>query len=102
MLLIEELLFSPLFLLSVVILVGFLGWLFAVKKFVAGDKFWRISNFISIAICRIIFYCAAYPCKRGAWRSAIARGATGRAKNKVKRRKNQRDNSVTALEKRSK
>ena len=41
MLLIEELLFSPLFLLSVVILVGFFGWLFAVKKFVAGDKFWR-------------------------------------------------------------
>lgn len=50
MLLIEELLFSPLFLLSVVILVGFLGWLFAVKKFVAGDKFWRISNFIVLSV----------------------------------------------------
>jgi len=50
MLLIEELLISPLFLLSVVVFVGFFGWLFAVKIFVVGDKFWRMSNCIVLFV----------------------------------------------------
>lgn len=50
MLLIEELLISPLFLLSVVIFVAFMGWFFAVKKFMLGDKFWRISNFVVLSV----------------------------------------------------
>ena len=44
MTLIEELLVSPLFLLSVVVFVALIGWLFIVKIFVPGDNFWRISN----------------------------------------------------------
>ena len=51
MLLIEELLISPLSFLLVVIFIAFIGWwVFAVKKIVLGDKFWRISNFIIIVI----------------------------------------------------
>ena len=50
MTLIEELLVSPLFLLSVVIFVALIGWLFIVKIFVPGDNFWRISNFIVLTI----------------------------------------------------
>lgn len=56
MLLIEKLLISPLFLLSVVTLVAFFGWLFAVKIFVPGGNFWRILNFIVLSItCLGIF-----------------------------------------------
>ena len=50
MTLIEELLVSPLFLLSVVVFVALMGWLFIVKIFVPGDNFWRISNFIVLTI----------------------------------------------------
>ena len=50
MTLIEELLVSPLFLLSVVVFVALIGWLFIVKIFVPGDNFWRISNFIVLTI----------------------------------------------------
>lgn len=50
MLSIENLLISPLLLFSVVAFVAFMGWLFFVKLFVLGDKFWRISNLVVLLI----------------------------------------------------
>ena len=46
MLLIEELLISPRYILITVFVVAFLGWLFAVKLYTPSDKFWRVSHFL--------------------------------------------------------
>ena len=46
MLLIEELLISPRYLLITVFVVAFFGWLFAVKLYTPSDKFWRVSHFL--------------------------------------------------------
>ena len=56
MLLIEKLLISPYFLLTIFFSVIFIGWLFAIKIFTPSDKFWRISNFICLSFsCLGIF-----------------------------------------------
>lgn len=52
MLLIEKLLISPLFLLGVLLLTVFVGWLLAIKIFAPRDKFWRIAN-----LCGLVFTC---------------------------------------------
>ena len=48
MLPIEKLLISPIFLMGILGLTIFIGWLFAVKIFTPQEKFWRISNFIGL------------------------------------------------------
>ena len=48
MLLIEKFLISPYLLLGILIGVAGIGWLFAVKLYIPGDKFWRVSNFIGL------------------------------------------------------
>lgn len=52
MLLIEKLLISPLYLLGVLLLTVFVGWLLAIKIFAPRDKFWRIAN-----LCGLLFTC---------------------------------------------
>lgn len=49
---IEKLLISPIFLLCVLLLTVLAGWLFAIKIFAPGNKFWRIANF-----CGLSFTC---------------------------------------------
>ena len=56
MLTIEKLLISPYFHISILLVVAFIGWLFAVKLFTPCDKFWRILNFVGLLLtCLGIF-----------------------------------------------
>lgn len=48
MLRLETLLISPVFLLIVLLIVAFTGWLFTVKIFSPNDKFWRITQFLGL------------------------------------------------------
>lgn len=52
MLPIEKLLISPCFLLAVLVLTIFVGWLLTIKIFTPNDSFWRKANF-----CGLIFTC---------------------------------------------
>lgn len=52
MLQVEKLLISPWLLLSILLVVAFFGWLFAVKIFSPSDRFWRATNF-----CALLFTC---------------------------------------------
>ncbi len=47
---IEISIISPCFLFFILVFVAFFGWLFAVKIFSLGDRFWRISNFVNLSL----------------------------------------------------